>query len=133
MHHVDQSSEHENAKVNTFEEKLGTFGWGSILILTGSMWLVPRGLLPNGTWLMTMGLILLGLNAARYSVRHVWDGFTSALGILSLLAGVGELFHTSLPLLAITLIVIGVLALLIPRRENGLSCSDKPGQRCCEL
>jgi len=133
MYHVDQSSEYEDAKVDVFEERLARFGWGAILILTGSMWLIPSRLLPNGSWLMTMGFILLGLNAARYAVRQVWDGFTSALGILALLAGVGELFHASLPVLAITLIVIGVLALLIPQRERALGRPGKPHQRCCEL
>ena len=128
MNQVNQAIEREQADANAFEQNLGTFGWAAILIVTGILWLIPDGILPKGTWLMSMGLILLGLNAARYSVRKQWDGCSLALGVLALAAGVGDLLHVNLPALAITLIVVGLLALLVPRCEK----PGDPEGHCCE-
>jgi hypothetical protein len=128
MKTTNQVAEHANA----FEQSLETFGWGAILIASGTMWLLPAGSLPQGTWLMTMGLILLGLNAARYSVRRQWNSCSLALGILALAAGLGALLHVNLPLLAITLIVFGVLALLVPRYERKERGGGYPDHHCCE-
>lgn len=119
----------EQLNVNIFERNLGAFGWAAIFIVTGILWLIPERLLPNGIWLMSMGFILLGLNAARYSVGRRWEGCSLTLGVLALAAGVGAFLHVNTPALAITLIVIGLLSLFVPRRE-----SRTPGNReggCC--
>jgi len=130
MNQMTRLAEHEDANANAFEQNLGMFGWGAILIVTGAMWLIPRNMLPEGSWLMSIGLILLGLNAARYSVRKVWNSCSVALGILALGAGVGALLHVSLPLLAIGFIVMGLLTLFVPRFE--LNESGYPDRHCCE-
>ncbi len=129
---MNQLTHNQEADENAFEQNLGTFGWAAILIVTGTMWLFPDGLLPRGTWMMSMGFILLGLDAARYSVRREWNSCSLALGILSLTAGVGALLNVSLPLLALTLIVIGVLALLVPRYEPQQHDPADPNRPCCE-
>ncbi len=132
MNQVNQITEHENAKADAFEQKMGSFGWGAILLLTGSMFLVPNDLVPDGTWLMSVGFILLGLNAARYSFRRQWNGCSFSLGVLALLAGIGAFFHVNLPLLGVTLIVIGVVALLVRLCEHDSRATGDPYQHCCE-
>lgn len=118
MNQVSQITEREAAMTHAFERRLDNFGWGAILLLTGSMWLVPKGLIPDGIWLMCVGFILLGLNAYRYSFRKQWNVCSLSLGVLAILAGVGALFHLNLPLLGIALIVIGIVALLSQLNEH---------------
>jgi hypothetical protein len=72
------------------------------------------GLVPQGTWLIGTGLIMLGLNGVRYFNGIKMHGFTLVLGLLTLLAGLGDLFHLKLPLFAIFVIFIGVSIILKP-------------------
>lgn len=123
MNQESQIMEHEAAMTRVFERRLDNFGWGAILLLTGSMWLVPKGLIPDGSWLMCVGFILLGLNAYRYSFRKECNFCSLVMGVLALLAGVGAILHVNLPLLGIALIVIGVVALLSQLKEHGAGAS----------
>jgi hypothetical protein len=132
MNQVNQISEHENVRADAFEHNLESFGWGAILLLTGSMWLVPKGLIPDGSWLMSVGFILLGLNAARYSFRKELNICSLSLGVLALLAGVGAFFHVNLPLLGIALIVIGVIALLLQLNGHASRAAEDPCRNFCE-
>lgn len=132
MNQASEIGERERTNANAFEQNLGTFGWAAILIVTGAIWLMPKDMLPDGIWLTSMGLILLGLNAARYSVRKQWDSCSLVLGILALGAGVGAILRVNLPLLAITLIVFGLLVLLVPRYGGKPPDSRHPQGRCCE-
>ncbi len=89
--------------------------WGAIFIWWGFIELVKN--LPNGTGLIGIGIILLGLNAARYFSRLPMNSFTTVCGILVLLWGVLELAGVlislpfQIPVFAILLIVLGVIIL----------------------
>lgn len=132
MYSTNQITEPRNARAEALDQSLGDFGWGALLVVTGTAWLLPRGLMPDGTWLISVGLILLGLNAARYSLSRQWDGCSLTLGVLAFLAGAGALLHFSLPVLAITLIVVGLLALLIPTYEQQPDPSTPADRHCCQ-
>ncbi len=80
--------------------------------MIGCIWLVPKEWIPEGTWLLGTGLLLLALNAVRYSNGIAMNGFTAVLGVLALAAGVGDLFGLRLPLFAICLIVLGASILI---------------------
>ena len=73
--------------------------------------------LPHGTGAIGIGLIWLGLNAARALKGMPISGFTTTLGILALVLGGLELaisvLHLSfeLPVFAILLIVLGAIML----------------------
>ncbi len=92
-------------------------GWGLLLILTGGTWLAPKGTIPEGTWLIGVGLILLGINAARYLNKIPINGFTTTLGVLAFVLGGIELAGSilrvafDLPITAIALIVFGAIML----------------------
>jgi hypothetical protein len=95
----------------TFE----TTAWGALFIWWGILELVK--FLPNGSGAIGIGLILLGLNAARYINGIATSGFTITLGILALVWGALELAGVLLslpfeiPAFAILLIVLGMIVL----------------------
>lgn len=96
------------------DHRLHDIGWGLLLILTGAVFLVPSGQVPEGAWLLGVAVILLGLNGVRYA-RHIpVSGLSTTLGLLALGAGVGRVLGIDLPLLALCLVVIGTSLVLKP-------------------
>lgn len=93
-------------------KRLEDIGWGLFLIMIGCIWLVPKEWVPEGTWLLGTGLLLLALNAVRYLNGIAMNGFTVVLGVITLAAGVGDLFGLRLPFFAICLLVFGATILL---------------------
>jgi hypothetical protein len=95
---------------------LTTAAWGALLVWWGVTELIP--VLPNGTGLLGIGLILLGLNVARWRYGHPTSGFTITLGILALVWGGLDLAATLLalpfeiPVFAILLLVLGAVLLV---------------------
>jgi len=87
--------------------------WGAFFLVWGITEMFK--FLPDGTGAIGIGLILLGLNAARHFNGIPISGFTITLGFLALLGGVLELAGTilnlpfELPIFEILLIVLGVI------------------------
>ena len=48
--------------------RLEAIGWALFLIWIGGLWLMPDERLPEETWLIGAGLIMLGLNGVRYLI-----------------------------------------------------------------
>jgi len=111
----------ETPEKQNLNKRLETIGWALFLIMIGGMGLVPATLVPGGTWLIGVGLIMLGLNVARYLSGISMSGFTIVLGILALLSGIGDFLRVQLPLFPILLILVGANILLKPLFEK------KPG------
>ena len=99
-------------------KRLETVFWGLFLIMLGGQWLLPKGTLPNGLWSIAVGLLLLGLNAARYFSKLKMSGFTTFLGILSLIGGIGEMIFKADLDGAILLIILGSILILKPWFEK---------------
>jgi len=93
-------------------KRLDEIGWGIFLIMIGTIWLVPS--VPQGTWLVGTGVLLLLLNAYRYVRNLPWSGLSTMLGVLVMSAGLSEMFGVTLPLFAIFLVVVGASMLLRP-------------------
>jgi len=100
--------------------RLEAIGWGLFLIMLGGFSLVPETTVPKGLWSVGVGLIMLGLNAARYVYGIRMSGFTLGLGIIALVTGIAELFGMNLPVLAILLILLGANLILKPWFEKRL-------------
>ncbi len=96
----------------TMNKRFESIAWGLFLIMLGGLWLVPNSMLPNGMWGIGVGLIMLGLNYARYRNGIPMSNFTLVVGGLALLTGIAAFFNTDLPLFPILLILIGVGMLL---------------------
>ena len=110
----------EDAKT-TQNKRLESVALGLFLIMIGGMAFIPKQQIPQGVWSIGVGLILLGLNAARYYYKIRMSGFTTILGVIALITGIGELLGVDLPGLAILLILLGVYIVLKPRLgENKL-------------
>lgn len=94
--------------------RLEAMGWGLFLIMLGGFALIPDDQIPRGVWSIGVGLIMLGLNAARYYYGLKLSGFTTFLGLLALLGGIAQLLGFDELEGAFLLIIIGAYLLLKP-------------------
>jgi hypothetical protein len=94
--------------------RLESIGWGLFLIIIGALWLFPGGSIPEGTWLIAAGVIMLGVNVIRYLNDIKMSGASLLLGLLALIFGVGAFVGMDLPFVAILLIVFGLGIILKP-------------------
>ncbi len=131
MNTEHKGSGDESTRKVALSKRLEDFGWAVLLIVIGTIWLMPEKLTPKGSWLIAAGIIMLGLNAIRYFKGIKMVGFSLVAGILALLAGLGEFFGLTLPLFAIALIVIGVVMLLKPLLEKNSVSAICQDWRCC--
>ena len=92
--------------------RLEEVGWALFLILIGGLWLMPDGRVPADVWLVGAGLIMLGVNFARYFLGIEMSGFTVFLGVLALVAGLSEVYNLKLPLFAALFIIFGMSLLM---------------------
>lgn len=93
-------------------KRLDQIGWGIFLVMIGTIWLVPG--VPQGTWLIGAGILLLVVNAIRSRLGVPWSGVSVALGVFALAAGLGDFTGIKLPLFPICLVVIGATLILKP-------------------
>ncbi|TFG36127.1 MAG: hypothetical protein E4H44_07180 [Candidatus Aminicenantes bacterium] len=99
-------------------KRLESIAWGLFLIMLGGFAFVPNDQVPDGLWSIGVGLIFLGLNAARYSNQIRMSGFTSFLGIISVLGGIAELIWKLSIEGALLLIILGAYLVLKPWFEK---------------
>jgi hypothetical protein len=95
-------------------KRLETAFWGLFLIMLGGQWLLRNVNVPHGLWDIGVGIILLGLNAARYYYGLKMSGFTTFLGILSLLGGLAQMIFKFDLGGALLLITLGAYLILKP-------------------
>ncbi len=117
-----QAPDTGNTRNAELDERMEGLGWGLLLVVIGTIWLLPDKVVPPGTWLIAAGLIVLGLNAIRYLKGIRVRVFGIVLGAVALFAGLRALFDVELPVFPVALIVIGVWMLvtrLAPNRSAG--------------
>ncbi len=95
-------------------KRLETLAWGLFLIMLGGFMFIPDTTISKGVWSIGVGLIMLGLNVARYFNKIRMSGFTTVLGIISVVAGVLQLVGFKSLEGAILLIILGAYLLLKP-------------------
>jgi len=127
----NQVSVDKNTRKAALNRCLEGFGWAVLLIVVGTIWLLPETQLPHGSWLIAAGLIMLGLNAIRYFNGIRMSSFSLVVGIVALIIGLGAFFGVKLPLIAIALIVIGVGILLKAMLEKDSMSRTGHGWNCC--
>jgi MFS superfamily sulfate permease-like transporter len=103
-----------NAEKALLNKRLETIFWGLFLIMLGGWSLIPSETIPRGVWPIGVGLLMLGLNLARYFTRIRMSGFTTVLGILSIVGGVAELLGIKALEGAFLLIILGAYLMLKP-------------------
>ena len=111
-----------NSEKVALNKRFETFAWGSFLILWGGsmLWsrILPDSNLPDGLWSIGVGLIFLGLNLARYLNKIRMSGFTTFLGVLSVVGGVVQLFGVKGLEGAFLLLILGAYLILKPWFEK---------------
>jgi hypothetical protein len=109
----------EKAALN---KRLEAIAWGLFLIVLGAFLFVPRLMpgvqVPYGFSSIAVGLILLGLNVARFFCKIRMSGFTTVLGIISLLGGVVQLLGVKNMEGPFLLIILGAYLILKPWFEK---------------
>jgi len=95
-------------------KRMETMAWGAFLIMLGGFMFVPEEIIKGGWWSIGVGLILLGLNGARYFNGLRMSGFTTFLGIISVIGGALDLVLMQDIDGAVFLIVLGSYLILKP-------------------
>ena len=95
-------------------KRMETIAWGCFLIMVGGFLFVPNDRVPEGLWSIGIGAIMLGLNAARYYYKIRMSGFTTVLGIISVIGGVVQLLGVKNLEGAFLLIILGAYLLVKP-------------------
>lgn len=110
--------------IRTLDKRFEIVTWGALFLWAGIRDLIPG--LPNGTGLLGVAAILLGLNAARRFAKVPMSTVSTAFGVLALLLGGLVLFFSlqgirvHLPLFPVLLALIGVgLLAQSAKRLNG--------------
>jgi hypothetical protein len=111
---TNQDTAHHPGNKHTLDKRLESLGWGLFLVMVGGLWLMPKDTLPEGTWLVGTGIIILGLAAVRYFNDIQVSGFWTALGVIALGVGIGDVLGLDVPVVPILLIIIGASILLKP-------------------
>ena len=111
---------HPNALRTGVAKRLDDVGWGLFLLLTGGFWLFGDGL-PEGTWLTSVGVLLLALNGVRHRAGIHLSPVTLILGVLAFAGGLAELTRVRLPLVELSFVSVGVYLVLkaFVRRASG--------------
>jgi hypothetical protein len=99
-------------------KRLEAIGWGCFLIMLGGFSFVPHNVVPEGLWSIGVGLIMLGLNVARYLNGIKMSGFTTVLGVLSLISGVTQLLGLHSFEGPVLLIILGAYLIVKPWFEK---------------
>ena len=95
-------------------KRLETIGWGCFLIMLGGFMFVPHTVVAKGFWSIGVGVIMLGLNAARYFNNIKMSGFTTFLGVVAMVGGILQLAGLEAIEGAFLLIILGAFLLLKP-------------------
>jgi len=95
-------------------KQLETASWGIFFIGLGGILAVQSiyKIDVKGGIFITMGLLLIALNAMRYQKQISMSRFTLFIGIVTLLIGISDLAGLKLPLFETIIILVGLFILL---------------------
>ena len=114
MHTNIDSRVEQSAETSLWDRRLKYIGWGLLLMLTGSVWLLLPEAAPPGTWLFGVAFILVGVNAVRYAMHTDVGGLSVGVVLCALAAAVGQIWRTDQFMLAIFVIIIGASLMVKP-------------------
>jgi hypothetical protein len=95
-----------NADTNNLAHRLDVLGWGIFFLMTGVLMLFPS--LPEGIWLVGLGVLLLSLAAVRVALGLAIEWFGVILGAGALIAGFGTIAGIYIPVFALFLVACGL-------------------------
>ena len=110
-------NQNENDKA-LLDKRIDAVGWALFFIMIGGLWLAPKDSLPEGTWLIGTGIIVLGMAYIRRANELVISGFWVFMGIVALASGLSSVFGLKIPVFPILLIIIGLSVIFEPFLGN---------------
>lgn len=87
-------------------DRVDTLGWGLLSVAIGGVSLLPA--MPDGTWLVAAGLVMLGASATRAWLGLPVRGVTLVVGIVALCAGTFSVTGLRTDVGPLVLIVLGL-------------------------
>jgi len=107
-----------NTEKAALNRQLEAVAWGLFLIMLGGFAMVPQEVAPKGLWSIGVGIIMLGLNATRYFFKVKMSGFTTFLGLASIIGGVLQLIGLHQLEGAFFFIILGAFLIVKPWLEK---------------
>jgi hypothetical protein len=107
-----------NEEKKALNKRMETVAWGFFIIMLGGFAFVPDEQVPEGLWSIGVGVIMLGLNLARYLNHIKMSGFTTVLGVLGVIGGILDLTGVTNLEGGLLLIILGVYFLIKPFIEK---------------
>jgi len=98
-------------------DKLVGVKWGLFFIWVGLVLLLKLG---AGGGLLGIGVIALGLQVSRKYLKLPLEWFWVIVGLIFTLVGLWDIFETTLPLVAVLLIVAGLTLLIFALQGKSL-------------
>jgi hypothetical protein len=95
-------------KSDSLRKKTDAAGWGLLFIWIG---IAHFASMSWGAGLLGVGLIILGIQTARYLLNVKWEGVWVVAGLFLTLGGAWELFHIRINLMPVLCIAAGVALL----------------------
>lgn len=105
-------------KKAALNKRIETIAWGLYFVMLGGFIFVQKTLFLGGVWSICVGCLLLGLNLARHLYGLKMSGFTTFLGVVSVISGVTQLLGLHDHEVTILLIVLGAYLLVKPVIEK---------------
>jgi len=103
-----------NEEKAALNKRMESVAWGLFIIMLGGFAFVPKEMVPKGAWSVGVGVIMLGLNLARYLNKVKMSGFTTVLGIIALVGRIVQLMGFNQLEDAILLIILGIYIIFKP-------------------
>jgi hypothetical protein len=85
--------------------------WAIFLMFFGLMFIVDEKYIPDGAWMMGIGILLILLNGIRYLQTLPISHFTAGLGVVLIILGAGDYASYNVPTGALVIFVIGAFLL----------------------
>jgi hypothetical protein len=110
----EQPQTQQDAQKKALDKRLDALGWGLFLIMIGCLWLIPEERVPEGTWLIGAGVIILGLIGIRFLYGIKISGVWLVTGVLALAFGISDFSGLNLPVFPILIILFGLSIVMKP-------------------
>ena len=104
----DQKTGKKETREQAISKRINAIGWALFFIMIGCLWMIPEESVPESTWLIGAGIIMLGTNFFRYVYGIKAVGFTLVIGILALATGIGAILGIEIPVFPILIVLIGL-------------------------
>ena len=113
--------------------KINRLALAAFLVMIGVLFLLPEGALPESSWVIGLGLILIAGNITRYLYGLGLCPCFTVLGVILVVAGGFGLFGVDFPIFPVLAILAG-FGIAVRVVSGKTCCSDKktsPESSCC--